>query len=427
MNLRRSDMLAILLLLLGGLLRPAAQADPWAPWPVYAGPDDQENPDIHGTVVVWQEFVSEFGDYDVYVVDINDIDNPLVTVIGDANDQTEPAVYGRRVVWQDHVLWNGSADWDIRMADLSNFDEPIGYVVSDIPNNDEQMPAIYGNTVVWQDNSGTDFNIFGADVTDPERPSEFVIAAFEGDQARPSIWRTTVVWEDSYFGDNDIVAADILMRDRPAEFAVALLEGNQQGAVISDDVVVWEDDFYGDWDIYAARISDQNEVKEFAVISAEGEQRHPDVEGHLIVWQDDRDGNWDIFGYNMVTRQTFRITDDPGDQINPAVSGNTVIWQDNRQGPWNIYAAVLDGPQVAGCAAPLEGDLDGNCRVDFADMAILAGAWLESHLDEFESPVPKTKETGTKGFEGRSNERPGNRTRLNGLTGSRGATRELAG
>lgn len=426
MTLGRCRMLLILLLL-GSLMRPTVQAGPWVEWPVLAGPDDQENPDLHGTMVVWQEFVSELGDYDVYVVDINDIADPLVTAIGDANDQTHPAVYGRRVVWQDLIVAGDSADWDIRLADFTDFDEPIGYVVSEIPANDEERPAIYGNTVVWQDTSGTDYNIFGADVTDPERPAEFAIAAFEADQQNPSVWRTTVVWEDGFFGDKDIVAADILLRDRPAEFPVALLEGDQQNAVVSGDVVVWEDDFYGDWDIFAARISDQNEISEFAIISAEGQQRHPDIDGHLVVWQDDRDGDWDIFGYNLVTREIFRITDDPADQIHPVVSGNTVVWQDDRLGPWNIYAAILDGPAVAGCPAPPVGDLDGDCRVDFADMAILAGAWLESHLDELRGPGIGNMEKGPKGLEGRPKERPVDRTRLNGSTRNRGATRELAG
>jgi len=419
----RSRTLSLLLLVIG----PAVQAGPWVEWPILPGSDDQEYPDLHGTMAVWQEFVSQFGDYDVYVVDFNDIENPLVTAIGDANDQTHPSVYGRRVVWQDLVVWGDSTDWDIRMADLSRFDEPIGYIVSDIPANDEQMPAIYGNTVVWQDTSGTDYNIFGADVTDPERPSEFVVAAFEGDQQEPSIWRTTVVWQDSYFGDNDIVAADILMRDRPAEFAVVLLEGDQQNAVIHGDTVVWEDDFYGDWDIFGARLSDQNQVSELLIASTEGDQRHPDVEGHLVVWQDHRDGQWDIYGHNLVTGRTFRITDDPADQIHPVVSGTTVLWQDNRRGPWNIYAAVLDGPEVAGCVSSPAGDLNGDCRVDFADVAILAGTWLQSHLGGRPISAPTPSEAAPKDAGGRFDRTMDRPVRSNLENRNRGATRRLAG
>jgi beta propeller repeat protein len=379
----------IVLLLFGSMGGPLARAERWVQWPVLPGPDDQENPAIDGTIVAWQEFVSQYGDYDIFVVDINDLDNVSVAVIGDASDQTHPAVYGSRVVWQDWIVSEDSADWDIRMADLSDFDEPIGYIVSDIPANDEQRPAIYGNIVVWQDTNGSSSNVFGADVTDPERPREFVVAAYEGDQQRPAIWRTTVIWQDSYFGDNDIMAADILMQDRPAEFAVVLLEGQQQNPAISGNTIVWEDDFYGDWDIFGAQVSDQNQISEFVIVSMEGQQRHPDVDGHLVVWQDDRDGNWNIYGHNLVTGRTFQITDDPADQIHPAISGNMVVWQDNRQGPWNIYAAVLDGPEFAASQAPA-GDLHAAGRADVADLAILAEAWLESHVG-----MNETRERGS--------------------------------
>jgi hypothetical protein len=58
-----------------------------------------------------------------------------------------------------------------------------------------------------------------------------------------------------------------------------------------------------------------------------------------------------------------------------------VVWQDNRDGPWNIYAAALDGSVVADCAAVSPGDLDGNCRVDFADLAVMASSWLVDLTD----------------------------------------------
>ncbi|MHC4520838.1 MAG: hypothetical protein ACYTAS_19785, partial [Planctomycetota bacterium] len=120
---------------------------------------------------------------------------------------------------------------------------------------------------------------------------------------------------------------------------------------------------------------------EFAITASEAHQRHPDVDGHLVVWQDNRHGDWDIFGYNLVTGRMFQITDDPDDQIHAAISGRTVVWQDNRLGRWNVYAAVLDGPVVAGCSAPPPGDIDGDCRVDFADLAVMASSWLEGHAD----------------------------------------------
>ena len=122
----QSRQILLSVLLAGSVAVPVATAGPWEEFPVLPSPDDQEMPDIQGTLVVWQEYVSEFGDYDIYVADINDLDAPWGTAIGDANDQMEPAVYGRRVVWQDLVVWADGADWDIRMADLTDFSPRSG-------------------------------------------------------------------------------------------------------------------------------------------------------------------------------------------------------------------------------------------------------------------------------------------------------------
>jgi len=369
------------LMLLCCVAMPTAQAAGWQEFAIAPSGDDQENPDIHGKVIVWQEFVSEFGDYDICVADIDDLVNPKVILLGDANDQTDPAVYGRRVVWQSYIAWQGSADWDIWMADVTDFEQPSMYPVVEIPGNDEEKPAIHGNTVVWEDTAGGDYNVFGADITDPRYPVEFAIAAFQGDQRSPSVYRNIVTWQDNYFGDWDIVAADIWRRDKPGEFPVAVLDKSQQGGRAGDGVVVWQDDFFGDWDVYAGRIVDHNEIREIALAANPANQTEPDVDGHLVVWQDDRSGNWDIWAGNLITGLTFRITKDRHDQINPAISGNIVVWQDNRDGPWTIYGVVLDGPEVARCTSNPPGDIDGDCAVTFSDFTLLASAWLDGHLD----------------------------------------------
>jgi beta propeller repeat protein len=372
--------IAAALLLLCSIAATHTGAAAWPNFPVLPGDDDQECPGVDGTIVVWQEFVSRYGDYDIYVVDVNDLANRSVTILGDANDQMYPAIYDRRVVWQDHIVWSEGDDWDIRMADVRDFGAPEVFAVSQIAYNDELRPAIHGNVVVWEDTVGVDYDIYGADVTDPWDPLEFAVAAFEYDQRRPSIYRNTVVWEDNVFGDWDLIAADIWLRDQPKEFPVVLLEYDQQASAISDDVVVWEDDFAGTWDIYGAVVLGPNDVTEFDVATHPSSQRHPDIDGHLIVWQDDRAGNWDIYGYNLVTGEVFRITDDTRDQVNPAISGNLVVWQDNRDGLWQVYGAILDGPEIVGPQAYATSGQGGD-GPDFDDLARIASVWLGGYLD----------------------------------------------
>ena len=361
-------------------------------------------PAIDGDTVVWQQFVAEYGDYDICVADLSILldeaidrpEDPLLFVIGEAGDQTNPDVYQDVVVWQEFVTADGSGDFDIRAADISDPNEAVIFAVTEIVDNDEQNPAIHGRFVVWQDGPAGDFGIYGADITDLESPIEFPIANFEADQQNPAIYRNTIVWQDTYFGDWDILATDIWLRNRPADFGVSLIEHEQTNPAVSGDVIVWQDNFSGNWDIYAADFStsvkagfsDPNDPVEFAIATGESSQTNPAIDGHLIVWQDDRAGNWDIFGYNLTTRRQFRITDDAGDQTNPAISGNAVVWQDNRDGNPQIYAAVLDRPEVASCRTRLPGDVNGDCRVDFDDFTIMAANWLECHLEPPEACPP---------------------------------------
>ncbi len=380
------------------LLAQAGSGGRWQEFALWPSTDDQEAPDIYGSIIVWQQFVYEYGDYDIYVADINNLADPLVLVIGDSNDQTSPAIYENIVAWQDYVVWEDSADWDIRAADINGQADPQVFAVSNLAYNDEQKPAIHGNTVVWQDGNAGDIHIYGADITDPNNPTEFLIAGFELDQQRPAIYRTTVVWQDKFFGDWDIFAADIWQRNKPAEFSVSLVENDQKNPAIWGHIVVWQSrampwtgsdpplaGFFGDWDIYGADVSEPNDPVEFAITTHESSQMNPDIEENIVVWQDYRNENWDIFGYNLTTRKEFQITNDSHDQTNPAISGKVVVWQDNRDGNSQVYAVVLDGPEVARCAFRIAGDVNGDCKIDFEDFAIMASHWLECYLEPVEA------------------------------------------
>jgi len=343
-----------------GLMTPSAQAGNWqelvsakasaeAGFAIWPTTDNQELPDIYGNIIVWQQ-VSNYGDYDIYVADINNPAYSLLFIIGDANDQSNPAIYDNIIVWQDYVIWQGLGDWDIWAVDISDLTNPQLFAVSNIAGIDEQIPAIAGNTVVWQDSDvglSARMDIYGADITDPNNPTEFSIADFEFDQRSPAIYRTTIIWQDNFFGDWDILAADIWQRNKPVLLPVSLIEHDQQNPAISGSIVVWQDNLSGNWD--------------------------------------NRNNNWDIFGYNLTIKQEFQITDNPADQINPAINGKVIVWQDSRTGNWNIYAAILDGPKAAKCASKIFGDVNGDCKVDFADLTVMAAHWIECDLDPKET------------------------------------------
>jgi len=363
------------------LLSICATAGNWQEYHIYASGDEQSEPDVHGTLIVWHQYVEQYGDYDIYIADVNNPVEPDVFVIGDANDQMYPAVYDNAVVWQDHVFWQGSSDWDIRLADITDPDNMQMYAVANEVDIDEVRPAVHGSSVVWRSGTGEGADVYGADVSDLEWPLQFPIATFEHGQENAAVYRTTAVWEDSFFGDWDIYSADIWEKNKPVEFSVALFEADQTNPAVSGTVVVYQDNYFGDSDIYGVDISDPDNPVEIIVANNQSEQTNPDIHANIVVWQDNRDGNWDIYGYNLTTRTEFQITDNPADQTNPVIHGSLVAWADKRGGVSNIYAAFLDGPEVAACTKSLAGDANGDCRVDFGDLAVMASNWLQCGLE----------------------------------------------
>ena len=325
--------------LLGAVL-PVSGQIPLALWP---SDDPQERPRIQGHRVVWHQFMPEFGDYDVVVADVNFLDEIQVQVLSLPGDQMHPDVWGRRVVWQEYIAREDDlADWDINGADLDDWTNPRLFEVSGVIDNDEQYPAISGNTVLWQDGPEGHSDIFGSDITDPNWPREFVVAAFEGRQQLPAIDRLLAVWQDDFNGDWDVYASDIWLRDRPMEFIVTPFEYQQTAPAISGNRVVWQDDLAGNWDLFVAILGEDGDLEHVPIADTEGNQVNARIEGPLVVWQDDRFGHWDIFLYNLNTGQAFRLTEDPGDQMLPDIAGDLVVWQDNRLGSWDIFVTRLE-------------------------------------------------------------------------------------
>jgi hypothetical protein len=60
-----------------------------------------------------------------------------------------------------------------------------------------------------------------------------------------------------------------------------------------------------------------------------------------------------------------------GEQLNPKIDGKIVVWQDHRLGDLNTDIWMTCVGRLT-----LSADLNGDCRVDFEDLAILAEQWM---------------------------------------------------
>jgi beta propeller repeat protein len=335
--------------------------------------------------LVWQQWYQDgaSGDWDIHTKNLNSTDSSFL-VIGWEGNQTAPSISGSWIVFEDEYA---ADDHDIYAVDTASTADPNTVAATEL---DERAPAIHGATVVWQrlyvDDAVSDWDLIGADITEPADPQIYLVAGFTENQQTPAVYRNTVVWQDDYYGDFDITSADVWLKNNPVEYPVSLTYQSQQRAAVWKDYVVWDEDFGGgNFDILTANIHNPEAPEVFSITTQAGAQRNPDIYEHLVVWQDKRNGNWDIYGYNLITRQEFQITNNASDQTRPAIGGGYVAWVDMRTGTESIYAAELTGAAVSACTTPPAGDTNGDCRVDLEDFLKTTESWLSCGLEYVEA------------------------------------------
>ncbi|MBN2294209.1 MAG: hypothetical protein JXM70_17410 [Pirellulales bacterium] len=356
--------------------------------------DPQQLPDIDGSTVVWQEYVSSYGDYDIFGIDLEDTAGNLY-IVDWLKDQTHPRIFGTRVVWQNDYYSDGS-DYDIHVSDITDPSAIVHYPVAITPDVSESNPAIHGDLVAFQqqytdpDTAAVDWDVYAADIVEPNSVRVYSVTLWAEDQTTPAVYRNDVVfsdyfiWPDTTEGSWDITIADTWLKNEPDYQYPAFEPEDETAPAIDRDYLVYQRDYSGDgtdYDIIAIDRSDPRVFVTIPVAQSAFSEKAPDVSGHIVVWQDNRSGNWDIYGYNLTTRKEFRITDNAADQTNPAISGDTVVWQDMRTGVSTIYAVYLTGADIADSPTPLAGDTDNNGRVDLNDFLSLAENWLACNLD----------------------------------------------
>jgi beta propeller repeat protein len=345
---------------------------------------DQVTPVIDGKLVVWQD--DYYSDSDIFGADITSTDAPKIFAISSLADIEEeaPSIQGKQVALQS----NESGNWDILVCQLYYSDAnstwyPDTYALT-ITGSDQLKPAVWGNNVAWQrpyvDTAGTDLDVEAAAIPNPDAPSAYLVAAWAGtDESDPAIYKNIIVYQGKQT-KTGIYGRDILDLGS-SEFTIAA-DGvcDRTNPAIYGGYVVWQDS-RNQGDIYMAYAGNPAKPVVSAICTNAYSQQNPAISENIIVWQDNRNGNWDIYGYNILTKQEFRITSEGHDQVNPSISGTIVVWQDYRQGDWDIYGAIISGNWAASCSMELAGDFNMDCKVTMADYAVMAGNWLKCNID----------------------------------------------
>ena len=329
---------------------PSASAlSAWKTFVISSHSDYEALPRIHGNFVVWETYVSQYGDWDVLGAEISVPEDPLVFAIGNsAQDEMSPDIWGNIVVYE--IKFNNVEDHDIYAAIL----KPTGieqFSVDSTPIHSSR-PRIWGQRLAWNDyyTSTGDWDPALVDIADLNEPRFISIEPTLDDEYGVDLSEDLLVWNQFDRDFDNSVWGSALWTAPPTTFytnvwvdpnSVPAVDGDWVAGIDSEGWVVADNLFDP---IIPQRISNSNFA--WAVDMAE----------HIIVWEDYRNGDADLYGYNLYTQTEFVITSAVGDQINPAITpcpdreGFWVIWEDRRLDPdsGDIYGMWLNGPKVAG-------------------------------------------------------------------------------
>jgi beta propeller repeat protein len=271
-------------------------------------------------------------------------DITIFRVAATGDDEAFPTVSGNTVVWQ---FYNSRYDdWDIQGADISNPAAPVAFGISDLPGADF-YPVIDGNDVVWQHQyrPDSDCDVYGADIS--KRPSvlKYKISASMDDERMPYVSDGVVVWQHQFTDapDGDIFGARLTGKDDPPSFPVSAgIDIDELAPCISGNLVVWHQkaaDLPQPF-VYGADISDPNKPHIFYTTMGLGDHEMPCLsDGWLVARETDDvapvmvDNLFDPFNPEGISSSGLTAC--------PKIHKHLVVWQDQSNGTWDIRAYNL--------------------------------------------------------------------------------------
>ena len=308
-------------------------------------PDNDVNPDIHGSLIVWRHVRKSDRKTQIYMYDTRrgrhprpidiKLNNGKLAQI-DYERSSQPRVFGERIVFSVESSWvSGGAGgkspkfskgwgvylYDIRSKRLHRFlKESKKYWIYYWEGN-QQTPILSDGRLVY---------ILNGDVVLRD-PIPHKITKTKSAR-NPNIDHNIVVWQDRRNGNWDIYMYDT---NRKMQQIVTTSVADQVYPAVYHDKIVWLEKRGG---VY---LHDLSSKKTRLISRNQSKQMFPAIHKHWIAWSDHRRGNWDIYVYSVRTGRTYLLTDNPADQLYPSIYNDTIVWEDNRNGNWDIYMCRL--------------------------------------------------------------------------------------
>ncbi len=332
-------------------------------------------------LVVWEDFRSGTGYYDIYGARVSGtgavLDTSGIPISTATNDQFTPAVAhdgtNFLVVWEDSRSGTGYYDiYGARVSGTGTVLDISGIPISTAANN-QRYPAVAHNgtnfLIVWQDNRNGSYDIYGARVSGTGtvlNTSGILISTAVNAQEYPEVASNgvdfLVVWQDYRNGSYDIYGARVsgtgVVRN-PSGIPIFIDAYDQSTPAVAREgtnfLVVWHEMRNGHYDIYGTRVNSTGTVLDTSgipisttAISTKCPAVAHNGTNFLVVWEDSgRANSPNIHGARVSGTGTvldtgnISISTSANGQYTPAVAHDgtnfLVVWEDHRSGSYDIY------------------------------------------------------------------------------------------
>lgn len=380
--------------------RPAA-ADPndWIIIQLTDNSYDDLYPKIDGQNVVWHG--SDGNDFEIFLYNIDS--NTTTQLTNNSYDDTNPLVSGSNVIW---LGYNGpGATTEIYFYDgnsvtrLNNdaFTDGIlqisgSYAAWSSAEQTGQFTWVY-SLVVYDGNdtrriidnvnqassvnssiSGPNVVYLGTDGLDTELYIHNIdantitpLTSNNYSDASPSIDGSYITWA----GRGGTIGSDweILLYDGTTTTQITDNDYEDSAPIVSGKNMLWRGKDGGsgsDYDLffYKGTVPIKLTVNEY--------NDNGSISGDNVVWSSYDGVDNEIFFYEG--GNITQLTDNSTDDAYPKISGKNVVWRVHDGNDDEIFLAV---PR---CYPKPAADLNGDCKVNFRDLAILFSEWLNCNL-----------------------------------------------
>jgi beta propeller repeat protein len=323
-------------------------------FPICANPYRQLSPAISGNIVVWGDYRKDEDYPDIYGYNLStSTEFPICT---NPDDQYGLAISGNIVVWVDRR--NGN--YDIYGYNLATSTE---FLISTKPGYRSDL-AIGGDTVVWFEENDNSLHLYNLQSS---TETHFIILAW---LSTTSTDGNFVVWRYESEAGPEFSGVWVLHLDSPDEYSWSIevnkavpYYGSNTGMTGMAITSCGYNDTKDIWHSFTPTSSGDYTVSTCG----------SSFDTTLAVFDANKEGeiacNDDSCGYQ--SQLTFKAK--AGKQYLIRVAG-----YDEDAG--NYVLTISGGP--AECANRPSADLNGDCKVDLHDIAIVCSQWLDCGLDD---------------------------------------------